>query len=417
MTVSIERQRLDIESKRADDEHMARLEDLRLREKELDVALAKANAESKGITAPRATVYAAAATLVGGLIGAIINGFYTSQTNLGVESEKGVAAIQLEKLKFETGLILKAIETRDQPGAVKTLQFFAEAGLIPDYEKKVIVLASKDKGASIPTIAPAVTGATLAQALHVLAIGISDYGDTATSLRLKFAAKDANDVASALLATQGSVFNRKGGIYAQYLRDREADRAGIFRALLSLKARMAKDGTGQDLAVIFFSGHGAIIDDRFYLLPYDVNARTQAEIKASAISADDFHDEVAEIAKYGRVLVLLDACHSGAATGAGSALTSNADVLRMRVSANNVTVLTSSTGNEFSREDVKWNNGAFTKVLLDALGKDADENHDGLISMSELTYYVATHVPALTEGQQHPGVDQRFESDLFIASQ
>jgi hypothetical protein len=46
---------------------------------------------------------------------------------------------------------------------------------------------------------------------------------------------------------------------------------------------------------------GAIIDDRFYLLPYDVNARTQAEIKASAISADEFHDEVAELANYGQV--------------------------------------------------------------------------------------------------------------------
>jgi hypothetical protein len=46
--------------------------------------------------------------------------------------------------------------------------------------------------------------------LHILAIGISDYGDKATSLRLKFAAKDANDVASALLATQGSEFNKKG---------------------------------------------------------------------------------------------------------------------------------------------------------------------------------------------------------------
>jgi uncharacterized caspase-like protein len=84
------------------------------------------------------------------------------------------------------------------------------------------------------------------------------------------------------------------------------------------------------------------------------------------------------------VLVLLDACHSGAVTGDGSALTSNADLLRLTIAANNVTVLTSSTKNEFSREDDKWNNGAFTKVLLDALGKDADEDHDGLISLSRL---------------------------------
>ena len=56
-------------------------------------------------------------------------------------------------------------------------------------------------------------------------------------------------------------------------------------------------------------------------------------------------------------------------------------------------------------------------MLLDALGKDADENHDGLISMSELTDYVVTHVSGLTNGQQHPGVEQRYEGELFIAGQ
>jgi hypothetical protein len=53
-------------------------------------------------------------------------------------------------------------------------------------------------------------------------------------------------------------------------------------------------------------------------------------------------------------------------------------------------------------------------VLLDALGKDADENHDGLNSMSD---YMLTHVVSLTDGQQHPGVEQRGGSELFIAGQ
>ena len=133
-------------------------------------------------------------------------------------------------------------------------------------------------------------------------------------------------------------------------------------------------------------------------------------------SADEFHHKVAELAKYGRVLVLLDACHSGGVAGDGPALTSNANLLPI-VAASNVTVLTSSTGNEFSREDDKWNHGAFTKVLLDALGKDADENHGGLIWMTQLTHYVVTHVTDLTGGQQHPGVEQRFEGTVFIAGQ
>jgi hypothetical protein len=52
---------------------------------------------------------------------------------------------------------------------------------------------------------------------------------------------------------------------------------------------------------------------------------------------------------------------------------------------------------------------------MEALGHDADENHDGVISMSELTRYIATRVPILTENAQHPGMDQRFEGAIFVA--
>jgi uncharacterized caspase-like protein len=250
--------------------------------------------------------------------------------------------------------------------------------------------------------------------LHVLAVGVNDYGDKAASLRLKFAAKDAADVVTLLFGTQEGPFGLYERISPQLLRDGEADRAGIFRALGSMKANMAKDPVGQDLSVVFFSGHGAMIDDRFYLLPYGVDARTPADLKASAISANEFHDEVAAFTKYGRVLVLLDVCHSGVVTGDGSSFVANAELLRRTMADSNVTVVTSSTANEFSREDDKWNNGAFTRALLEALD-NADENGDGLISMSELTHYISTYVVSLTHGQQHPGVDQRFEGEIFVA--
>ena len=45
------------------------------------------------------------------------------------------------------------------------------------------------------------------------------------------------------------------------------------------------------------------------------------------------------------------------------------------------------------------NHGAFTQVLLNALGKDALGKGVGLISMSDLTRYVSTHVISLTGGQ------------------
>jgi WD40 repeat protein len=255
--------------------------------------------------------------------------------------------------------------------------------------------------------------------LHVLSIGVSDYGDKAKQLHLKFANKDASDVANALVNTQSSEFNKLGGLYAEvlpiYLHDKTANKRAIFEAFASVQRNMAKGSAGQDFAVVMFSGHGAVIDGQFYLLPYGVEAGTAAAIEASAIPASQFQAEVKKLAEHGRVLVLLDACHSGAVTGDGSNLTTNADVLRSLMSSSNVTVLTSSRGDEFSQEDEAWKNGAFTKVLIEAFGRDADENHDGLISMSELTTYMSAHLPTLTGDHQHPGIEQRFQSDLFVA--
>ncbi|HVR58365.1 MAG TPA: WD40 repeat domain-containing protein, partial [Pseudolabrys sp.] len=83
--------------------------------------------------------------------------------------------------------------------------------------------------------------------LHVLTIGISNYGDKARNLSLNFAARDAHDVASALLNTQES------GLYAEIklmiLRDGEADKAGIFEALAGMDRNM-KSSAGRDLAVV-----------------------------------------------------------------------------------------------------------------------------------------------------------------------
>jgi hypothetical protein len=255
--------------------------------------------------------------------------------------------------------------------------------------------------------------------LHVLAIGVSDYGENAKNLRLRFADNDARDVASALLNTQGGTLNKLGGLYAEvlptYLSNSLATKAAIADTLAAMEVNMAKGVGGEDMAVVMFSGHGAVIDDRFYLLPYGVDASTPARIKASAISASEFKDEIAKLATHGRVLLLLDACRSGAISGNGITAP-NADLLRAVMASSNVTVLTSSTGDKPSREYKRYGHGAFTEVLLEALGRDtADTAGNGLISMSELTAYMARRLPAVTKGRQQPGMEQRFQSDVFAA--
>ena len=81
----------------------------------------------------------------------------------------------------------------------------------------------------------------------------------------------------------------------------------------------------------------------------------------------------------------------------------------------NVTVLTSSSTAELSREDPRWGNGAFTEIVLEALSGRADADRNGRLSVSELTGYLTRHAPALTGGAQSPGVEVRFDGDVFVA--
>jgi uncharacterized caspase-like protein len=173
-------------------------------------------------------------------------------------------------------------------------------------------------------------------------------------------------------------------------------------------------GAGNDLAVVHFSGHGALVDGKLYLLPYGVDARDDVGIQTSGLAIDELKGELLELAKHGRVLVLLDACHSGATTMNGATLAMDSTALRGALAAANVTVLTSSSGSQVSRENSAWQHGAFTKVLLDAFNDPAaDISHNSLISTNGLAAYVTAHVLSLTGGAQTPGMEIRYDTTLF----
>jgi hypothetical protein len=248
--------------------------------------------------------------------------------------------------------------------------------------------------------------------LHVLTVGVSDYGQAATYLKLTFAAADATDVAAALLNTQKGLY---ADVHPQRLGNEDATRAGILRGLTTMRQAMAQGEPGRDLAVVHFSGHGTLLDGEFYLLTFGVNAGDEVAIKATALPASDLRRELDGLVQYGRALVLLDACRSGGTMANGQALTDDATRLRMALVGPNITVLTSSSGAELSREDPQWGHGAFTTIMLEALSSRADANRNGLNSIRELTGYLTRHVPGLTDGAQHPGVEMRFDGDVFVA--
>jgi hypothetical protein len=251
--------------------------------------------------------------------------------------------------------------------------------------------------------------------LHVLAIGIDTFGDKAGRLHLDYAAEDAHDVATALLESQkGSP--EKTSLYADvsvtYLPNEKADSAAILDALDDMARSMARND--QNVAVILVSSHGEMIDKQFYLIPYGFDAGSEGKSIKSAVSASEFAKKVQALANYGKVLLLLDTCHSGAVGAQGWATDPDAKVLQDAMDLENVTVLTSSKKNELSQELPDWKHGALAQAFLDALvGAVAPR---GIVRLSALTEAMESEVKSLTKDRQHLGMHINFNADLFVAS-
>jgi hypothetical protein len=256
--------------------------------------------------------------------------------------------------------------------------------------------------------------------LHVLAIGVNKFGDKAGSLSLDYAAEDARDVAEALGDSQ-KLAEGKASLYADVttnsLLDEEASRLSVLEAIDRLTQSMRKSVDDQDVAVILFSGHGEIIEGKYYLIPYGVDISTATRMESSSVWIEEFAAKIKELAKRGRVLLLFDACHSGAVGPGGASPVLDAGVLRDALNSDNVTVLTSSQRNELSREDRAWGHGAFTKAFLDALGGGADPQSRGVISTAGLAESMKNELERLSGGKQHLGAHMNFFDDVFVTGQ
>jgi uncharacterized caspase-like protein len=201
------------------------------------------------------------------------------------------------------------------------------------------------------------------------------------------------------------------------LLNEDATEVTIRRALRRMAEDM-REGDGDDLAVVLFSGHGAWIDGAHYLFPHGVDDGNADSLAASAMPVLALREKVQDMARYGKVLLLLDACRSGAATADGTPLQLAPSALVGHLATRNIAVLTSSSADAPSYEDHRWQNGAFTEVLLQALRSPADSDRNGLISVTELTNHLALYLPSLTADKpevQRPGIKVNYSDNLFVA--
>ncbi len=226
--------------------------------------------------------------------------------------------------------------------------------------------------------------------LYLLAVGVSQYRDT--SLTLGFAAKDAQDFAAAVEQQTGRLYR---DVVTKVLADEEATKGNILDGLDWVE----KETTAKDIAMIFLAGHG--VNDHkgiYYFLPVDVNVD---RLKRTGVVFSDIKHTVAGLA--GKTLLFVDTCHSGDIMGTRRGVADiNAVVNELTSAENGAVVCASSTGRQYALEDKVWNNGAFTKALVEGLGGGADYTGTGRITINMLDLYLSERVKELTKGQQTP---------------
>lgn len=231
--------------------------------------------------------------------------------------------------------------------------------------------------------------------LYILAIGISEYHDP--SVNLTFAHSDAEAIADRFAQMQGRIFNK---VEVKKLLNREATLVNIKTSINWLE----RQATQNDVVMVFVSSHGALDHKgNLYILPTDFNAYN---LFATALNIRDITEGINGVPC--KKLVMLDACHSGQSGfdllefDTRKAVDQD-QIIRELISAEpGLTVMTSSSGREYSYETERWGHGAFTKAMLEGLDGTADYNTDGVISLHELNLFISERVKTLTGGRQHP---------------
>ena len=235
---------------------------------------------------------------------------------------------------------------------------------------------------------------------HAVVIGVANYRNASPLPGAVL--NDARDVAAVL----------KSNAYCGYdpcnvhlLLDGDATLEQIRAALASVARTSGPD----DTVVIFFSGHGARLGDpadpESALLPVECDAQ---KLGTTSLSEAEFSATVQQFAAQ-RLLILIDACHSG---GAGSfkgrlvgelpALGYSEKSLGRLAQGTGRVLIASSRASEKSIVFSNARNSVFTSHLLDALRGRAWTSGDGMIRVFEIFNYVSEMVKREVPGRQHP---------------
>ena len=223
---------------------------------------------------------------------------------------------------------------------------------------------------------------------------------------------DAKDIAAILRSPDRCGYDADN---VRTLLDRQATRAAILFELAEL-ARLARPN---NTVCIYFSGHGWRADgsEDSVLMPVEADRH---DIAATTLAAADLSEALHAI-KAARVIVILDACHSG---GAGTLKQAFAENDKAGFSDKSITLLANGTGRAIfasSRADETSlvldgaRNSVFTTALIEGLSGAADYHGEGVVKIFSLFDYLASRVPVLSSDRQHPQLLTKLEQNFPLA--
>ncbi|MBI3185282.1 MAG: caspase family protein [Myxococcales bacterium] len=239
-----------------------------------------------------------------------------------------------------------------------------------------------------------------------LVIGISSVRD-GTWRPLRFAAKDAGDVARALADPSRGAFTEVSQVTAP----EATSRAGVLAAVAALREKATR---ADDVVVVYLSAHGTLARSergelRRFLVTHDAELR---RIEKTALPIDELKAEFDRLPSRRRLLVLAT-CHSGSGKSLLpreleeelSGIKSGFWSRPLEESSRAAMVFSACDWGETAREDEKLENDIYTHFLVDGLGGGADRNGDGAVTATEAHDFARRRTFAFTEGRQRPSAE------------
>jgi hypothetical protein len=240
-----------------------------------------------------------------------------------------------------------------------------------------------------------------------LVVGISKYQNG--NLNLKYSAKDAHDLSDYLVREANFAPD-----HVKLLVDDQATKEHVMEEIGDKwLPRVARPN---DLVLIFISCHGSPsqldLEGLNYLVMYNTNPDS---LYATGLPLQDLATVIRQRVHADRVVVIIDACHSGAAnTSKGITRTGNFDSVALSQGTGQL-VICSSKPNEVSWESKRYRNGVFTHQLIEALRKNSGHAKLGS-AFAQLKESVLAEVLDDRKELQTPMLKSKWSGDELILS-